>query len=104
MMPKALFAVGDKGLIEHAEQTFGGIEALCCGQHGTRIQRLNLSGIGLTPEGLTRLAILLTPDTTFTAALNAVSSTGSQYVECGPEPITYTLEGLQAQILFLDQC
>jgi hypothetical protein len=84
-------------LIEHAERTFGGIEALCCGLLGTTIQRLNLSGIGLNPEGLTRLSILFTPDTPFIAILNAItfSSTGSQYVECGPEPITYTLEGLK---------
>jgi hypothetical protein len=68
-----LIAVSDKGLIEYAEAVFGGIEALCTGLPNTSIQRLNLSEIGLTPDGLTRLAILFTSNTTFTAALSTLN-------------------------------
>jgi hypothetical protein len=66
---KTLTTVGDKGLIEHAEHVFGGVVALCSGLPGTSIQRLNLSGIGLTPDGNTRRATLFTSDTPFTAAI-----------------------------------
>jgi hypothetical protein len=58
-------AVSDKALVAHTDLSapvFGGIEALCSGLPSTSIQRLNLSDIGLTPEGLTRLAILFTSD------------------------------------------
>jgi hypothetical protein len=83
-----------------AEHNLDLLEQLCKMLIKIDPTRLQISGIGIGPDALKRLATLFTPGSEFTAAtLNkmTLSSTGSTYSEYTPGtgPITYTLEGLQ---------